>query len=70
MATGVPLEAANFCPRTKVSCVVGESLGRLRGREEEPSIKRVPNFPGRVAGLLVNAKRSSVISWVPESWSS
>ena len=40
----VPLEAASFRPRAEVSCVVGESLGRLRGREEEPSIKGVPNY--------------------------
>ena len=36
----VPLEAASFRPIDEVSCVGGESLGRLRGREE-PSMKGV-----------------------------
>ena len=58
----VPLEAASFRPRVEVSCVVGESLGRLREREEKPSIKGVSNLPGREAGLLANAERSSAIS--------
>ena len=58
----VPLEAASFRPRVEVSCVVGGSLGRLREREEKPSIKGVSNLPGREAGLLANAERSSAIS--------
>ena len=57
----VPLEAASFRPRVEVSCVVGESLRRLREREEKPSIKGVSNLPGREAGLLANAERSSAI---------
>ena len=66
----VPLETASFRPRAKVSYVVGESLERLRGREEEHLIKGVPNLPGREAGLLANAEGSSAISWVSQSWSS
>ena len=46
------------------------SLRRLRGREEELSIKRVPNLPGREAGLLANAERSSAIYWASQSLSS
>ena len=66
----IPLEAASVRPRAEVSYGVGESLGWLRGREEDPSIKGVPNLPGREAGLLANAERSSAISWVSQSWSS
>ena len=50
--------------------MVGESLGRLQGREEEPSIKGMPDLPGREAGLLANTEKSSAISWVSQSWSS
>ena len=46
----------------EVSCVGAESLGQLRGREE-PSMKGMPNLPGREAGLLANAKNSSAIFW-------
>ena len=66
----VLFEAASFRPRAEVSCVVGESLGRLRGREEGPSIKGVQNLPGREAGLLENVEKSSAISWVSQSSSS
>ena len=69
VGAAVPFEAASFCPRDEVSCVVGKSLGRLRGREEEPSKKGVPNLPGRETGLLANAERLSSISWVSRSWS-
>ena len=65
-----PLEVANFRPRVEVRRVVGESLGWLRGQEEESSIKGVSNFPGREAGLLANEERSSAMSWVWKSWSS
>ena len=58
----VPFEAASFRPSAEVSCVVGKDLGRLRGREEEPSIRGVPNLPGPEAGLLVKAERSSAVS--------
>ena len=66
---GVPFEAASFRTMAGVTCVGAESLGRLRWREE-PSIKWVPNLPGREAGLLVNAERSSAMSWVsrPDHW--
>ena len=60
----VPLEAASFHPRAEVSCEVGESLGWLRGWEKAPSIKGVPNLPGREACLLANTEWSSAISWV------
>ena len=63
----VSFEAASFRPSAKVSCVAGKDLGRLRVREEEPSIKGVPNFPGRKAGSLANAQGSSVVSWVSQS---
>ena len=43
----VPFEAASFRPSAEVSCVVGKGLGRLRGREEKPSMKGVPNLLGR-----------------------
>ena len=59
-----------------VSCVGAKSLGRLRGREE-PSIKGVPNLPGREAGLLTNAESTLAIFWCrstgyldEESWES
>ena len=60
-----------------VSCMGAESLGRLWGREE-PSMKRGATFsgsqggfnmPGRVAGLLANAKSSSAIFWCGTSLS-
>ena len=63
----VPLRAAIFRPRAEVSSVIGKSLGRLRGREEEPSIKRVPNLPGCEAGSSANTERPSAISWVSQS---
>ena len=65
----VSFEAASLRPRAEVSCVVVESLGGLRGREGEPSIRGVPNLPGCEAGLLANAERSSAVPWVPQSWS-
>ena len=64
------LDAASFRPSVKVSCVAGKGLGRLQGREEDPSIKRVQNLSGREAGLLANAQRSSAVSWVSRSSSS
>ena len=51
---GILLENVCLRPTAEVSCVGPESLGRLRGREE-PSIKGVPNLPGREAGLVANA---------------
>ena len=66
----VSFEAASFCPRAEARCVLGKTLGRLRGREGEPSIRGVPNFPGCDTGLLANAERSSAVYWVPQSWSS
>ena len=56
-------------PTAEEGCVGRESLVRLRGREE-PSIKEVPNLPGREAGLLANAERSSATSCMSGSWSS
>ena len=44
-----------------------DSLGRPRGRDE-PLIKRVPNLPGREAGLLAKAERSLAMSCVSWSW--
>ena len=38
-----------------------DSLGRPRGRDE-PSIKGVPNLPGREAGLLAKAENSLAVS--------
>ena len=66
----VPVEVAGFRPRAEGNCVVGSGFGRRRGREEEPSIKGVPNLPRREAGLLAKAERSSAVSWVSPSWSS
>ena len=57
----VPLEAASFRPRAEECCMVEESLGRLRRREEEPSLKGVLNLPGGEAVLLVNAERLSAV---------
>ena len=65
----VPLEAASFRPTAEVSCGGAQSLGRLR-RRKEPSMKGVPNLPGREAGLLANSERSSATFWVSQSWSS
>ena len=59
----VSLEAANFCPIAEVSCVGAQSLRQLRGLGE-PSMKAVLHMPGREAGLLANAKRSPMTSWV------
>ena len=64
----VPFEAASFHPKARVGCVSAESMGRLRSREA-PSIKGVTNLPDREAGLLVNAERSSAMSWVSKTWS-
>ena len=44
-----------------------DSLGRPRGRDE-PSIKGVPNLPGREAGLLAKAERSLAMSCMSWSW--
>ena len=44
-----------------------DSLGRLRGRGE-PSIKGVPNFPGREAGLLAKAEKSLAVPCMSWSW--
>ena len=63
---GILLEQVCRRPTAEVGCVGPENLGRLRGREE-PSIKGVPNLPGREAGLLANAETSSVTSCT--SWS-
>ena len=57
----VPFEAASFRLMAEVNCVGAENMGRLRGREE-PSMKGVPNFPGREAGLFANAERLSATS--------
>ena len=64
----VLLEVANFRPRAEVSRVIGESFGRPRRREEEPSVNGVPNLSDHEAGLLANVERSSAISWVSKSW--
>ena len=62
------LEGVSCLPTAEVGCVGPERLGWLRGRDE-PSMKGVPNLPGREAGLLT-AERSLAISCVSWSWSS
>ena len=47
----VPLEAASFRPKVEVSCEVGESLGRLQGWEEGPSIGGA-KFAGSRGGFI------------------
>ena len=44
-----------------------DSLGQLRGRGK-PSIKGVPNLPGREAGLLANEENSLAVSCMSWSW--
>ena len=61
------LEGVSCCPTAEVGCGGPKSLRRLRGREE-PSMKGVPKFPGREAGLLANSERSLAISCVSWAW--
>ena len=60
---GILVEKVCLRPTAEVGCVGPESLGWLRGREE-PSIKGVPNLPGREAGLLAIAERPLATSYM------
>ena len=63
------LEGSGCRPIAEIGCVGPKRLGRLRGREK-PSMKEVPNLPGRGVGLLANADMPSASSRGSRSWSS